>query len=118
MAKAEERRRYIRLSTPITIQYTIPGEDKILRTVSKDISAVGVRFETTDKLKPKTDLELTLSLPKAPNPVHAQGKIIWVKRVDLEDNSPYDIGVEFVKIEEDNKNTFLKYLCDIIYGRA
>ena len=50
MAKAEERRRYLRLSKPININFTLVGKDKILSTVSKNISAVGVGFETKEKL--------------------------------------------------------------------
>ena len=118
MTKAQERRRYIRLTTPINIKYIIRGKDKVLKAVSKDVSAVGVRFETAEQIKPKTTLELTLEVPKALNPVHAQGKIIWSRKASLEDGAPYDIGVEFTRIEEDNKNTFLKFLCDLIYRRG
>lgn len=118
MAKSEERRKYIRLSAPIGLSYVVSGKDKIGRTVSKDISPVGVRLETGQKIDPGTTLKLTLELPKMPNPVHAQGKVVWVKRVSSVDASPYEIGVEFTRIEEDNKNTFLKYLCDVIYNRA
>ena len=118
MAKAEERRRYIRLSKPINISLMLPGKDKILRTVSKNISAVGVGFETKEKLEPGSALKLEIELPKAPNPVHILGKVIWSKRVGLEDGSPHSTGIEFTKIEEDNKNTFLKYLCDITYAQG
>ena len=38
------------------------------------------------------------------------------KKLSLEDNSPFDVGTELVDIEEDNKNTFLKFLCDLIYN--
>jgi len=114
----EERRRYIRLEAPVNIRYTIEGKDKILKTVTKNISAVGVRFETPESVAAKTDLDLTLDLTHTPNPVHAKGQIVWTKRVSLEDGSPYDVGVEFIRIEEDNKNTFLKFLCDLIYQRA
>lgn len=117
MPQSEERRRFIRLTTPINISYVAPEQNKVLQAVSKDISALGVRFETKEKIKEGATLELTLELPKASNPVHARGKLVWSKRISLEDSSPYDVGVEFIKIEEDNKNTFLKYLCDLIYNR-
>ena len=107
MPQSEERRRFIRLTTPINISYVAPEQNKVLQAVSKDISALGVRFETKEKIKEGATLELTLELPK----------LVWSKRISLEDSSPYDVGVEFIKIEEDNKNTFLKYLCDLIYNR-
>ncbi len=118
MTKGEERRRYIRLSKPININFTHSGKDKVLHTVSKNVSAVGVGFETKEKLEPGSLLKLEIELPKAPNPVHVLGKVVWSKRVTLEDGSPHSAGIEFTKIEEDNKNTFLKYLCDITYTKG
>ena len=61
---------------------------------------------------------IKLNFPNLPNPVHLYGKVIWSKRLSLEDGVPYDIGIEFTKVEEDNKNTFLKLLCDLIYAQA
>ena len=111
-----ERRRYIRLLTPLEIAYTVAGSGNIRKTMTKNISADGLRFETTDAdLKEMTMIEIKLDIPTAPNPIHAKGKIVWRKRVSLEDGSPFDCGVEFTEIEEDNKNTFLKFLCDLIY---
>lgn len=112
-----ERRRYVRLKTPIDIQYTVPDTGNVLKTASKNISADGIRFETTDKSIKESDvLELKMVIEDAPNPVHAKAKVIWKKKVSLEDAAPYDCGLEFTEIEEDNKNTFLKFLCDLIYS--
>ncbi len=114
-----ERRKYIRLSVPIGISYTRPGDDRVHRSVSKDISPEGVRFETGLASMRKSDpIILTLEIPGSRNPVHASGKVAWKKRLSLEDNSPFDLGVEFEEIEEDNKSTFLKFLCDVIYNMA
>ena len=115
--KLVERRKYIRLKTPIPLTYTITKTGNIYNSVTKDISADGLRFESTAKdLKEPDIIEIRLDIYGANNPVHAKGKIIWKKRVSLEDNAPYDIGIEFTEIEEDNKNTFLKFLCDLIYN--
>jgi hypothetical protein len=111
-----ERRKYVRLLTPLGIAYTVPGSGNIRQAMTKNISADGLRFETTDAdLKETVMIEIKLDIPTAPNPIHAKGKIVWRKRVSLEDGSPFDCGVEFTEIEEDNKNTFLKFLCDLIY---
>lgn len=111
-----ERRKYVRLLTPLGIAYTVPGSGNMRQAMTKNISADGLRFETTDaELKEMTTIEIKLDIPTAPNPIHAKGKIVWRKRVSLEDGSPFDCGVEFIEIEEDNKNTFLKFLCDLIY---
>jgi c-di-GMP-binding flagellar brake protein YcgR len=112
-----ERRKYVRLRAPLILTYTAPDSGTVYTTVTKDISADGLRFETKDiTLKEGAIIELKLNLPGTPNPVHAQGKIIWKRKLSLEDDAPFDAGIEFVSIEEDNKNTFLKFLCDLIYN--
>ena len=115
--KLIERRRYVRLYVPVAVFYTFPENDKIHSAVTKDISAEGLRFETQDaQLSESALVELKLDLPGTPNPVHAKGKVAWKRRLSLEDSAPSDVGIEIISIEEDNKNTFLKFLCDLIYS--
>jgi PilZ domain. len=112
-----ERRKYIRLKTPIGVTYTVPDTGIVHNSVTKDISAEGLRLETTFRdIKEGSILEVKLDLRGANNPVHAKGKVIWMKRLSLEDNAPCDVGIELIEIEEDNKSTFLKFLCDLIYN--
>ncbi|MDD5495554.1 MAG: PilZ domain-containing protein [Candidatus Omnitrophica bacterium] len=112
-----ERRRYIRLQTPITISFAVPETGKVYTTSVKNISADGLRFETRDKhLKESSEIEFKLDISAATNPVHAKGRVVWKKKLSLEDAAPFDVGIEFIEIENDNKNTFLKFLCDLIYN--
>jgi hypothetical protein len=116
-SRLAERRKYIRLQTPIKMAYVLPDKGKLYNTVTKNISAEGLRFETNDKaLRPDDAIELKLNINGAVNPVHAKGRVIWKKKLSLEDRTPFDVGIEFIEIEEDNKNTFLKFLCDLIYN--
>ena len=112
----EEKRKYLRLNVPVEIGYLLPGSDRIYTAVTKDISASGIRFETVENFQNGLGLELTLKLPNIQNPVHVYGKIAWQEKSNRKDGVFTDVGIEFVKVEEDNKNTFLKYLCDLIYG--
>ncbi|NQT22198.1 MAG: PilZ domain-containing protein [Candidatus Omnitrophica bacterium] len=109
-----ERRKYLRIEVPLNLRIITESGDMDSPKV-KNISPLGIRFETKKQLKDGDHLELTLELPKAKNPVHIHGKIIWHKKTSLEDNASFDVGCEFIRIEEDNKNTFLKYFCDLIY---
>jgi len=115
--KLAERRSFIRLREPINIAYTIAETDKVYTVTAKDISADGLRFQTTDKvIKEGSSLEMKLDIPGVANPVHARAKVMWKKKLSLEDNAPFDVGAELLDIEEDNKNTFLKFLCDLVYN--
>jgi len=115
MRKPEERRKFTRYTVPLKISYVLDGDNLVQKGTTKNISSLGIRFESERLLKEGSNLELKLELPTAPNPVHAQGKLVWVRKLTLEDNSPYEVGMEFLKVEEDNKNTFLKFLCDLAY---
>ena len=99
------------------IAYAGPESGKIHNTSTKNISANGIRFETHDKaLEAESVIELKLTVPGAVNPVHAKGRVIWKRKLSLEDRAPFDVGIEITGIEEDNKNTFLKFMCDLIYN--
>ncbi len=115
--KLVERRRFIRLQKPIGVAYTASGSDKVCSVMAMNISADGLRFQTMDKgLKEGDALEMKLDVPEVENPIHAKGKVMWKKKLSLEDDTPFDVGAEITGIEEDNKNTFLKFLCDLIYN--
>lgn len=112
-----ERRKYIRLKTPVSVAYTAPNTGIVHSSMTKDMSVDGLRLETKARdIEKGTVLELKMELNGANNPIHAKGKVVWIKQLSLEDNAPWDVGVELTEIEEDNKNTFLKFLCDLIYN--
>ena len=118
MKKVEEKRRFIRLQVPVELKYITVGDSTRKEVTTKDLSCEGLRFMGKAEIMKGSNLELNLDIPNANNPVHIKGKVAWIKRLSTEDGSPFEVGVEFMKIEEDNKNTFLKYLCDIIYSQT
>ena len=114
--KLAERRGYIRLREPVSVSYTVPGRDKLYTVMAGDISADGLRLRIADRdIKEGDLLEMKLGIPAIPDPVRAKGRIMWKRKLSLEDAAPFDAGVEITGIEEDDKNTFLKFLCDLIY---
>ena len=112
----EEKRRYLRLNNALTIEYRLPDSNKVYTATTKDISALGVRFTTNEKLQEGSGVEITLNLPNIQSAIHVSGRIAWLKKISSGDNIAVEVGIEFLKVEEDNKNTFLRYLCDLIYG--
>ena len=119
MAKSgQERREYLRIAAPLRVR-VISRSNSVSETQTKDISPLGLRFEVIRcDFEVDDGIELKIELPKGPGPVHAKAKVAWKKKRNTEDASPIDIGCEFTKIEEDNKNTFLKYFCDLLYERG
>ena len=114
-----ERRKYIRLPSPIKIAYLSSKDNVVKPALSKNISAEGIGFSSMDSVLSENELiDITLDLADTPNPIHAKGRIVWKRRLDNEDGAPYDVGVEFIAVDEDNKNSFLKYLCDLLYSTS
>ena len=112
-----ERRRFIRFIRSLEICYSTKGGGSINRALTKNISADGLRFEALPAPINEGDmLDIKLTIPSLSNPVHAEAKVVWKKKISLEDAAPFSIGLEFISIEEDNKNTFLKFLCDTLYA--
>ena len=115
---AQERRKYLRIETPLKLR-VIRKNTVIDGVATKDISPLGLRFETGEEnLDIDDEVELKIEMPNVLSPVHANAKVVWKRKVSTIDGAPADIGCEFTKVEEDNKNTFLKYFCDLLYRQG
>jgi len=119
MAKSgQERRKHLRVATPLEIR-VIGKDNKVYETITKDISPIGLRFEIkAEGVEVKDEVEIKIEMPKNMSPVHVKAKIVWKKKATTEDGAPCEIGCEFSRVEEDNKNTFLKFFCDLLYAQA
>ena len=115
--KLPERRRFIRIEVPLRM--TIKGEKWTEETKTKNISPIGMRFETHREFEKSEILELTVYLPSSENAlINVRARVIWQSKTSLEDNAPYDVGIEIIEIEESSRNALLKYLCDLLYDSS
>jgi c-di-GMP-binding flagellar brake protein YcgR len=112
-----EKRKFIRFDIALKVAYIIRREPKIERSgTTRDISAQGMQLLTNDKIiKPGDKLDLKIFLPEALNPAHVRGIAVWSKDPEDAKSHSYSAGIDFEKIEEDNKNTFLRFLCSLMY---
>ena len=113
-----EKRRLIRFGINLKVNYVIQKEQKAEKTgITKDVSAGGIQLLTEEKLNIGNKVELKIFTPEALNPVHMKGIVVWSNEISSGKNMSYANGIEFGKIEEDNKNTFLRFLCDLMYKK-
>jgi len=113
-----EKRRFIRFEIALKINYAIQTEPKIEKTgKTKDVSSGGMQLLTEERLEPGSRLGLKVFIPEALNPAHLNGTVLWSKEIPSTKKASYSAGIEFGKIEEDNKNTFLRFLCDLMYRK-
>jgi c-di-GMP-binding flagellar brake protein YcgR len=115
---SKEKRNYIRTDIAVPMDIFICREKDTNRIAAKawNISASGMLIETGTELPVGTEARIDMTPPDTLNPVHCKGRIAW--SADSVKKGRYNLGVEFLGIEEDNKNTFLKFLCDLIYKSA
>jgi hypothetical protein len=73
---------------------------------------------TEERLEIGSKVEFKIFVPEALNPAHLNGIVLWSKEITSEKGPSYAAGIEFGKIEEDNKNTFLRFLCGLMYRKT
>lgn len=108
-----EERRFIRIEVPLKV--LIETKDGASEAVTRDISPLGIGIEAKKELNIYGPLKILLFLPSVSTPVRMAGKVAWQRKVNLEDQAPYEAGLEIMNVEEKGKNVFLKYLCDLFY---
>ena len=112
--KLPERRRFVRIKVPLRLIVDVRGNEEEVQT--KNISPIGLSFNIKYELDVSERLKLKLFVPIGEHPIALVARVVWQSKVTLEDNSPFDVGVEIIDIDEEDKNIFLKYLCDLLYG--
>ena len=113
-----EKRRFIRFDIALKVAYIVQRDPKTEKLgTTKDVSAAGMQLLTGDKLELGDKVDLKIFVPDALNPAHLKGIVVWVKDLEHARTHSYSTGIDFGKIEEDNKNTFLKFLCDLMYAK-
>ncbi len=114
----KENRKFIRFVISLKVNYITQKNPKIEKTgITRDVSAGGIQLLTDEKLETGSKIQFKIHIPEALNPAHLSGVVLWSREVPEGGKMSYAAGIEFADIEEDNKNTFLKFLCDLMYGK-
>lgn len=112
----QERRRYIRVSTPVLIQFPNPATMKTERSFTQDVSESGLRFPTPVKLDIGQELPLTLHLPFQDRELHATGGVVWVREISRLGAIQYEVGVQFRWIEDPDRQRLSRQLGSLFGG--
>ena len=111
--KLPERRRFVRIETPLKV--VIETKEGNCEVITTNVSPVGLRFDIMKELVGNEEINMFLYIPTSDAPVKLVCKLVWQTKKSLEDTAPFDVGVEIIHVNEENKNEFLKYLCDLLY---
>ena len=114
-----EKRQFIRFDIALKVAYIVQKDPKIERIgTTRDVSAQGMQLLTSDKLEPGDKIDFKIFVPEALNPSHMKGNVVWSRELEHPKSHSYSAGIDFGKIEEDNKNTFLRFLCNLMYEKT
>ena len=99
----EDRRSHLRVSTELTVEYRIIGEDgksstdwNVTRT--KNVSAAGVYFESYYPLGLNTILEIKLNAPSFKTPMMLKGRI--VRAEEIQTGEIYGVAAAIMHVTE------------------
>ncbi len=106
----EERRQYIRVKTPVLIEFPAPETMKTERSFTSDISDTGLRFPTMVRLPLGHELALTFVLPYQRASFQATGEVIWVREIARLGATQYEVGVRFRWIQDPDRQRLNNYL--------
>ena len=106
----QERRRFIRATTPVLVEFPNPATMKTERSYSQDVSESGMRFPTLVKLQVGQQLALSIELPFSNTTMHATGEVLWVREIARQGAPQYEIGTRFLWIEDPDRQQLARHL--------
>ena len=109
----QERRKYPRIPGAF-VEYCPTGEISSRRTsFTEDISPAGIRILVDEEVKINTVLSLKIFLPASKEGIEAEGRVVWARSssfLTVEKKKHYDVGVEFTKIDENDRRRIWEYI--------
>ena len=114
----QERRRHIRVQSPVLIEFPHPETMKTQQSFTQDVSESGMRFPTQVKLQVGDQLPLALRLPFDDTTMHATGEVLWIRQVSRLGEPQYDVGVRFCWIEDPDRRRLSRHLATQFRGRV
>jgi c-di-GMP-binding flagellar brake protein YcgR len=111
----EERRKYVRLNALVDVAYNKhprkSGEESSLQ-LSKNISKGGICLIVYEEFKKDDLLDLKICFSGVKAPIEAVARVVWVSEFIIGDEigKRYDLGIEFIKISDSNREKIDQYV--------
>jgi len=104
----KDKRQYIRIPESSELSYRLIPKSKINGSISKDISAGGVRFSAREFIPISSTLRIRLSIKNIPYTIDASVCVKWTRRISGSDR--YEIGAEFIEIPREGLLQLERYI--------
>lgn len=110
-SSGKEKRVFTRLKTHHLIKYRVLSSREKTLSFVRNISAGGVLFYSEEELPLDSTLEMKINIPPNTEPVNVIAKV--VRSHPLKKVGGYEVGVEFVHIEEEDRELINKRILGI-----
>ncbi len=114
----QEQRRYVRVTTPVLIEFPNPTTLKTERSFTQDISEMGMYFPTPVRLHVGHVLAFTLQLPFQNGTFHTTGRVIWVREISRLGATQYEVGAGFRWTEPADRQRLARHLHSILSSKV
>ncbi|HEX9781067.1 MAG TPA: PilZ domain-containing protein [bacterium] len=116
-ARMQERRRIIRIGTPILIEFDDPATGDTERSFTQDVSEEGMRFPSGVQFRAAQRVEFTLALPASNMTMRTVGEVQWVREIARHGGPQYEIGVRFTWEDEQARDRLTGHLLGFLQPR-
>ena len=112
----KEKREFARLDLNVKVDWkrtlATSEPEQEFSDKTKNISAGGLCLVVYEKLDIGEILEIELELPSKET-IKAEGKVVWISEYEIEgeeEETIYDIGVQFVKISDEEREEISQFV--------
>lgn len=102
----EENRRFPRVEIHVPLHYQVRGAPEFNNAITNNISMGGLGFVNEEFIAPKNDLILEINILS--HLLNSIGKVVWSS--PLLHSNRYRVGVEFLELDEKEKNYLQDYI--------
>lgn len=103
MAEGELPRAFPRFEVSAYVDYT--GSEVLLYHRIQNISLGGICIQTSGIEEVGTTVELVINFPDLDAAIAVRGQVVWANR-----EPPMDMGVRFVDLDDERRETLRKYI--------
>lgn len=106
----KDRRKFKRFDTYMSVKYKNPKGQETVEGVSlsKDLSREGLKMNSNVNLKTGETLEMEITIPDDPKPIHTSGKVMWSHPTGSKEEG-FDQGIRFLLMDPVDKFRILDY---------
>ncbi|MDD5428454.1 MAG: PilZ domain-containing protein [Candidatus Omnitrophica bacterium] len=103
-----DKRKHPRINVYHLAKYCLPSgsNQTTIITGIKNIGAGGICLQTEEPLPVGSVIQVYINFPKAPKPVPALAKVVWVNH--SKKKNCFDVGMNFVDIEQAFSSSIIK----------